>query len=223
MRWLFLPLTLVQAILASPLAVVLRTEGMVEMGYPKSIKPAKVGELVRSEWMVKTAPGAKARLRMLADQAIIDLAGGSTMELRLIERNDRILRRAYLLAGEATIETGDQSTDLRIETQTTINSSSGGQFGITLKPDGATTVRSSDGAVKVCNPQTGEHLRLSAGMVVTSNWDEILPLPTLAPPVTVMPVRDTLARDSILHLEVRLEDPLTGKSSLLQYRFKVSR
>ncbi|MBK9578150.1 MAG: hypothetical protein IPK50_09700 [Fibrobacterota bacterium] len=208
---------------ATPLAVVLRTEGSVEMGLARNLKPAKVGELVRSEWVVKTAPGAKARLRMLADQATIDLAGGTALELRVIQRHDRILRRAYLLSGEATIEAGDQSSDLRIETQTTITNTTGGLFGVTMKPDGETTVHSKDGAAKVCNPETGEHERLTAGMMVTSTWDGILSSPKLLPPVSVVAPIDSARKDSLVMLNVRLSDPVTGKTSMLQYRFKVER
>lgn len=223
MKWLVFLLVLAGWAGATPLAVVVRTEGVVEMGLPKSLKPARAGELVRSEWTVRTAPGAKARLRLLADQAIIDLAGGTTLELRLIQRHDRILRRAYLLAGEAAIEAGDQSSDLRIETQTTINSTSGGQFGISLRPDGSTTVKSSEGAVKVCNPQTGEHQKLSAGMSITSGWDEILPIAVQVPVVPKAVVADSARRDSLMGMEVRLNDPVTGKSSVLRYTFKVRR
>lgn len=208
---------------ATPLAVVIRTEGSVEMGLSRNVKPAKVGELVRSEWVVKTAPGAKARLRMLADQAIIDLSGGTALELRVIQRHDRILRRAYLLSGEATIEAGDQSSDLRIETQTTITSTPGGQFGVAMQPDGETTVRSNDGVAKVCNAETGEHERLSAGMSVTSTWDGILTSPKLAPPVLVVAPIDSVRKDSLVQLNVRLNDPVTGKTSVLRYRFKVER
>ncbi|MBK8801227.1 MAG: FecR domain-containing protein [Fibrobacteres bacterium] len=223
-RVLFL-LALAGTLHATPMAVVVRTEGAVEMGLAQDSKPAKVGELVRSEWLVKTAPGAKARLRMLSDHAIIDLAGGTTLELRVIQRHDRTLRRVFLVNGEASIEAGDQSSDLRIETVTTITSTVGGQFAVTLKPDGETTVRSADGAVKVCNPETGEHERLSGAMVVSSNWDGMLSTPKLLPPVTLLSPKDSVGvrKDSLISLNVRLNDPLTGKSSLLQYRFKVER
>ncbi len=223
MKWLVLILMAAGLAAATPLAVVVRTEGVVEMGLQKNLKPAKVGELVLSEWVVKTAAGSKARLRMLADQAVIDLAGGTLLELRVIQRHDRILRRAYLLSGEATVIAGEQSSDLRIETQTTINSTSGGQFGVSLRPDGATTVQSSQGAVKVCNPQTGEHQKLLSGMAITSGWEEILPAATILPPRIPAIAIDTVRRDSLVGIEVRLDDPLTGKSSLLRYKLMVQR
>lgn len=223
MKALIAILTLAGLVAAGPLAVVIRTEGVVEMGSPNRMKTAKIGELVRSEWIVRTGVDGRARLRLLADQTLIDLAGGSTLELRSILRHDRALRRAYLVAGEATIQAGDQSDDLRVETQTTVSSTVGGQFGMSVKPDGQTTVRSTDGVVKVCIPETGDHERLPAGMTLTSTWDGIISTPTLLPPVTVVAPVDTVRKDSLMELRVRLEDPATGKSSVLRYRFKVER
>lgn len=198
---------------AAPLAVVLKTSGTVEMGTGGNFKTVRSGDLVLSEWLVRTGADGRARIRLLADKTLIDLAPSSALAIDRLNRQDKTIRRTFLQSGEARFSVPQDSTsDLRIETPTTIATVRGGEFGMTLRPDGTTSVSVQDGTVKVCNPITGEHSTLPQGTTQSSSYDGILGLPATV-----------ASSDSTVTLDVRMIDRATGRPTTIHYDFRTGR
>lgn len=211
-RPLVLVVCLAWAAIAGPLAVVVRTEGSVTLTTAKGEKSPKAGDLVLSSWKIATGRDGRVRLRLLADKTLVDLKPSSAMELEVLERADRTLRRALLLSGDAACTLSADAGDFRAETRTAIASGSLAQFDISTGLEGGTKIQVADGTVSICDPSTGDHVVAGAGTTTTSSWDG------LAQPVASSPVGAVASQgDSTFSVEVRLVDPASGSSSRLLY------
>ena len=204
----------------TPLAVVVRSKGQVTAGAETSMKPVAAGLVLHEGARLKTGPDGRALVRFLADQSIVEIKPGTTVDFatRGLGGGQGTARQVLLRAGEAAFGvTPGKGRDLRFETATTVASVRGTGFGVSVAPSGTTRVFVEHGIVRVCNPLTGESVDLYPGQEIYSSWygfardsTGTLPAPESAPGDSA----------SGRKLEIDFLEPVTGTTRTLGIRTK---
>lgn len=204
----------------APLAVVVRSKGAVTAGPENAMKAAAAGMVLNEGARLKTGPDGRALVRFLADQSIVEIKPGTTVDFatRGLGGGQGTARQVLLRAGEAAFGvTPGKGRDLRFETATTVASVRGTGFGVSVAPGGTTRVFVEHGVVRVCNPLTGESIDLYPGQEVYSSWYGFArdTTGTLLPPSGAG--ADSTAGSK---LEVDFLEPVTGTLRTLGIRTK---
>jgi len=208
----------------TPLAVVVRTKGHVQLGPAKALKPAKSGDVVCRNWQIKTESDGRVLLRFLADKSLADIKASTLVELDVrTGKAGGSAKDVLVHGGSAAFSIPSGNGDDRTETATTVASTNkGAQYGMSTATDGLTRVDVLTGTVQVCNQMTGEHVSVSTGESQLSGYDGLgdlrqipsdssLALMDGSKPSAV----DTTAQKSTSRLVVPFVDPVTGRTSTL--------
>jgi ferric-dicitrate binding protein FerR (iron transport regulator) len=204
----------------APLAVVVRSKGLVTAGSETAMKPVAAGLVLHEGARLKTGPDGRALVRFLADQSIAEIKPGTTVDFatRGLGGGQGTARQVLLRAGEAAFGvTPGKGRDLRFETATTVASVRGTGFGVSVTPSGTTRIFVEHGVVRVCNPLTGESIDLYPGQEVYSTWYGFATDSTGTIPLPSGPLADTT---SDRKLEIDFLEPVTGTTRTLGIRTK---
>ncbi|MEK7393800.1 MAG: hypothetical protein AAB214_14670 [Fibrobacterota bacterium] len=206
-----------------PLAVVVRLKGHAQLGLAKAMKPAKAGDVVCKNWLIKTESDGRVLLRFLTDKSFADMKASTLLELGVRSGGSGGSAKSVVVHGGAAAFALPPGNDGdRVETSTTVASATkGAQFGMSTATDGLTRVDVLTGTVQVCNQMTGEHVAVTTGQSQTSGYGGLGPIRQISSDSSLA-VFDgqkpaTIATSpSTSRLSVPFIDPVTGLTTTLE-------
>ena len=176
-RLLFLLAIAALPALSAPnaLGVVKSAKGDVKVtsGSPAATAPVEASSLVTQGSRFETGSDGKAMLRLLPDNAFLDIRPLTAFTLKRVKSKDKRVRRATLENGEVVFGLKKKSEPVQCENAQTQATAAAGRFSCRTDEKGVATFLVQDGELSVYNRAKDMTAVVRSGQKAVSNQDGI--------------------------------------------------
>lgn len=158
-----------------PLGIVKSVKGDAKLtsGKPPVTVPAAAAGLLVQGTRVETGDQAKAMIRLLPDNAFLEVQPQSAFTLKRVKSKDRRIRRLYLETAAVAVGLKKKSDPVRCENAQTIATAEAGRFSCRSDEKGVAVFLVQDGELSVYNRPKDLTVVVRSGQKAVSDLDGI--------------------------------------------------
>lgn len=197
-----------------PFAVVKSVTGPVRELLPKqAAREIKVADLVNPGTRVETGKGGKTSLRLQGDQSVVDLRENTSLRLKLVRREGKVLRKLILDRGQITLNLKRKGQGAMVENAQTVAQVKAARFAFSTNEKAVATFILLDGEMTVINHPKDQTALVRAGQKAVSDDHGIKVTDASDSELEAVGMREN-------NLEIDFQNPETDEVSTLEIDYE---
>jgi FecR protein len=199
---------------AAPFAVVKAATGQVRTASGKdAAQELKVADLVNHGSRVETGKASKATLRLQGDQSSLDLRENTSLRLKLVRRDGKVVRKLILDRGSLTANLKRKGQGAVVENAQTVAQVKSARFAFTTNEQAVATFILLDGEMTVINHPKDQTALVRAGQKAVSDASGIKVTDASDSELEAVGMREN-------NLEIDFQNPETDEVSTLEIDYE---
>jgi ferric-dicitrate binding protein FerR (iron transport regulator) len=199
---------------AVPFAVVKAAVGQVRFsqgkGQPQELKTA---DLISNGTRVETGKASKTSLRLQGDQSALDLKENTSLRLKLVKRDGKIVRKLILDRGSMNVNLKAKGEGAVVENAQTVAQVKSGRFAFTTDEQAVATFIVLNGELTVINHPKDQTALVHAGQKAVSDANGIKITDASESELEAVGMRQN-------NLEIDFQNPETDEVSTLEVDYE---